>query len=101
MLRPRSWSSAPADFPAPWEALARPDIFWLGALSTALVAAVNFEDATFDDVLGFSLLAATALLPALLWCYRAVHGMPIYPVFTLGTLWTFALPLISHHPLVI
>jgi hypothetical protein len=79
----------------------RPSTFWIGAAAFALVAAFSYRDAGASDVAGFLTLAFTALLPAGLWCYRRSHGAPLYPIFTAGTLATFALPLISHHPLVI
>jgi hypothetical protein len=84
--------------PFPWEALARPRIFWIGAGGILLMAALVGK--SFTDLPGFGLIAGSALLPAFLWCRRAAHGIPIYPIFALGTLWTFGFPLIAQHPLV-
>jgi hypothetical protein len=97
----RSPLHPPPEFTAPWELLARPRIFWLGVAAVSLVALVSAKDPDFADLFGFFIITATALLPAFLWCRGLAHGIPIYPVFTLGTVGTFALPLISHHPLVI
>jgi hypothetical protein len=87
--------------PFPWEALAQPRIFWLGTVGILIAAGLNFRDPVFEDLLGFVLIVITALLPAFLWCQRITHGIPIFPVFAVGTIWTFAMPLISHHPLVV
>jgi hypothetical protein len=79
----------------------RPSTFWIGVAAFGFVAALSYHDAASSDVIGFLVLAFTALLPAGLWCHGRTHGLPLYPIFTAGTLATFALPLISHHPLVI
>jgi hypothetical protein len=81
-------------------AAACPSTFWLGLLAFAAVSALTFRGAEFSDLMAFLVLAATALLPAALWCGRRGRGLPIFPLFTLGTIATFALPLIAHHPLV-
>jgi hypothetical protein len=81
---------------SPWQALARPRIFWLGTGGIFALAAVSTGG--LDDLPGFFLIAFSALLPVFLWCRRAVHGIPIYPIFTVGTLWTFGFPLIAQQP---
>lgn len=50
--------------------------------------------------IGFAaaLIAFTALLPAYLWCSGKALGMPIFPLFALTYLWTYALQLISDRP---
>ena len=84
----------------PWEALAHPRLFWWGTAGILVLVICSQQDWSLDDLLGFTLICASALLPSYLWCRRWAHGIPIFPIFTLGTIWTFALPLISHHPLV-
>ncbi len=81
--------------------LARPATFWMGTAAIALVAVCTHRESTLSDALGFLLITATALIPLALWCWRRVSGLPIFPLFTLGTIGTFALPLIAHHPLVV
>ena len=83
----------------PWQALAQPRIFWLGVGGIFILAALSAK--SFDDLPGFFLIAFSALLPAFLWCRRSGHGIPIYPLFTVGSLWTFGFPLITQHPLVL
>jgi hypothetical protein len=84
-----------------WAATARPPLFWFAALAIVLASALSYRDPGVSDLAGFLLIVVTALLPAYLWSYRFAYGIPIYPIFTGGTIWTFALPLISHHPLVV
>jgi hypothetical protein len=71
----------------------------MGAGGLFTLAALGAK--SFDDFPGFFLIAVSALLPAFLWCRRAAHGMPIYPIFAVGTLWTFGFPLIAQHPLLL
>lgn len=65
-----------------------------------MLAILRCRNATASDVAGFLVLASTALFPFGLWCRGRAHGLPLYPIFTAGTVPTFALPLISNHPLV-
>lgn len=81
--------------------MARPQAFWLGAALLLIAALTSYRHASLSDLTGFFLIVASALLPVWLWCIRAAQGIPIYPIFTLGTVSTFAFPLISRHPLVI
>ena len=81
--------------------LARPSTFWIGAAAVLAAAAWTCREPAFSDLLGFLLITGAALLPAALWCWRRVKGLPIYPLFAIGTVGTFALPLIANHPLVI
>ena len=84
---------------SPWQALAQPRVFWIGAGGCLALAALSAR--SLDDLPGFLLIAVSALLPAFLWCRRAAQGIPIFPIFTIGTLWTFGFPLIAQHPLVL
>ncbi len=45
-------------------------------------------------------ITAAALLPGYLWCSGRALGAPIFPLFSLTYIWTFALPLLINHPLV-
>ena len=40
-------------------------------------------------------VSLVALFPSYLWCSGKALGMPIFPIFSLTFLWTYALPLIS------
>jgi hypothetical protein len=47
------------------------------------------------------LITAAALLPTYLWCAGKAQGLPIFPLFALTFVWTYALPLVTHHPRVL
>src|SRR5205814_10609877 len=49
---------------------------------------------------GGIMIAITALFPAYLWCSGRVPGVPLFPLFALTYLWTYAYPLVSGHPIV-
>jgi hypothetical protein len=50
---------------------------------------------------GAILITAAALLPIYLWCAKRALGMPIFPLFSLTFIWTYALPLLSNTPEII
>lgn len=75
--------------------------FWSGVFLLVTFAAFTSRPAWFESDLGAILIAAAALLPAYLWCSGKVKGVPIFPVYALTFLWTYALPLASNHPRVI
>lgn len=51
-------------------------------------------------VVSAMIVAVAALLPAYLWCSGRVPGVPLFPLFALTYLWTYAYPLASGHPIV-
>jgi hypothetical protein len=53
---------------------------------------------SITSIVGASLIAVAALLPAYLWCSGSALGMPIFPIFALTYLWTYAIPLVSNNP---
>ena len=56
---------------------------------------------TPQSVIGALLIIAAAMLPAYLWASGKVRGLPIFPACALTCVWTFALPLVSEHPIVV
>src|SRR5947209_20290509 len=72
--------------------------FWLGVAGLSVFAALTSRPAWFESDLGGILIAIAALMPAYLWCSGKVRGVPIFPVYALTYLWTYALPLASNHP---
>lgn len=52
------------------------------------------------SILGYILIVAAWAIPVGLWCLGRVHGLPLYPVFCTVNMLAFALPLLSHHPIV-
>ena len=61
----------------------------------------NETNSPLESILGASLIAFAALLPLYLWCSGKALGLPIFPLFALTYLWTYALPLVSNHPQII
>lgn len=72
-------------------------VFWI--LATALVMYELFsETASLWLNVMCVLVTAIALVPSYLWCTRKALGMPIFPMFSITFIWTYALPLISDNP---
>ncbi len=72
--------------------------FWL---LTAFLFSYEFNSTATDSTslkLAAGLVTACALLPSYLWCSERAHGMPIFPLFSLSFLWTYALPLVTANP---
>jgi len=77
--------------------------FWLtGCVVTAYILYLSFDsDAPLVRMLGAMPTAITAMFPAYAWCARHVRGVPIFPLFALTYLWTYAMPLVSQHPAIV
>ncbi|GAB1544830.1 hypothetical protein NUACC21_75060 [Scytonema sp. NUACC21] len=76
-------------------------VFWLIALGLFIFECLWVESSSFAANFGAILITGAALLPSYLWCSGHALGIPIFPLFALTFVWTHALPLISHHPVVI
>lgn len=76
-------------------------IFWLAVMVLFLVELYTVQTSSMASIFGAILIAFAALLPLYLWCSGKALGMPIFPVFALTYLWTYALPLVSNHPKII
>lgn len=44
------------------------------------------------------LITVCALSPSYFWCSGRAQGMPIFPLFSLSFIWTYALPLVTPNP---
>lgn len=77
--------------------------FWVtGCVVTAYFIYLSFDlDDPLVRILGAAPVMLTAMLPAYLWCARRVRGVPIFPLFALTYLWTYAIPLVSQHPAIV
>jgi hypothetical protein len=76
-------------------------VFWV--IASALVA-YEFFGANPPSLLSnvsAILITLAALMPFYLWFAGMVQGLPLYPVFTLPFIWTYAFPFISNHPKVL
>jgi len=50
---------------------------------------------------GAVLITIAALIPSYLWCSGKALGMPIFPFFAFTFIWTYALPMVSNHPVIV
>ncbi|MEP0885044.1 hypothetical protein NDI49_26180 [Trichocoleus sp. ST-U3] len=75
--------------------------FWIGVFVLFLVELYTVQVTAIPSIAGAILIACTALYPSYLWCSGKALGMPIFPLFALTFLWTYALPLVSDHAKVI
>lgn len=72
-------------------------IFWV--LATVLIIYELFvETESFWLNAICILVTVLALLPSYLWAAGRALGMPIFPMFAITFIWTYALPLISDNP---
>ena len=74
--------------------------FWLGAVAYLILLLVLGSKLAVETLLGAVLISAAALLPWWLWSSGRAKGLPIWPMFTITSLWTYAMPLVSDHPIV-
>ena len=74
--------------------------FWAGIALLALVVAVTAHPQYIESVIGAVLISVAALVPAWLWVLRKVRGLPLFPVYAITHIWTYALPLLYEHPIV-
>ncbi|WP_088240461.1 hypothetical protein [Calothrix rhizosoleniae] len=73
-------------------------VFWLLALGLFIYELFWTETSSLVTNFGSILITAAALLPSYLWCSGKALGMPIFPLFALTYIWTYALPLVTKHP---
>ena len=69
--------------------------FWLLTIVLIVWHVYALIDNEFTDVLGSAFISAAALLPAYYWCAGKLSGMPIFPLYTITFLWTYAAPLLG------
>ncbi len=77
-----------------------PTVFWTGAGVLVLVLALTAHPQYGESVLAAALIICSALLPCWLWITGRVPGLPLFPMFALTNLGTFAFPLLYEHPIV-
>ncbi len=69
--------------------------FWLAVTVLFLVELYTVRTTSIAILTGAILIAFSALFPFYLWCSGKALGMPIFPLFAMTYLWTYALPLVS------
>lgn len=75
--------------------------FWMIVGVLFLWQLYTIQTNSIVTILSAILIAFAALLPFYLWCSGKALGLPIFPLFALTYLWTYALPLVSNHPKII
>ena len=75
--------------------------FWIIVTVLFLWNFYTVQTSSIGTIIGAILIAFAALLPFYLWCSGKALGLPIFPLFALTYLWTYALPLVSNHPKII
>ena len=71
--------------------------FWVVAGTLLIYEGVVAQSSAWTDNLGACLITIVALIPGYYWCIGKAQGLPILPLFTLTTIWTYALPLVSDY----
>ncbi|MBE9209053.1 hypothetical protein IQ244_21440 [Nostoc sp. LEGE 06077] len=75
-------------------------VFWFIALGL-LVFELQSETDSILSKFAAIIITLAALWPSYLWCSGRAFGMPLFPLFALTYTWTYGLPLVANHPLVI
>ncbi|MGC1309748.1 MAG: hypothetical protein WA885_21195 [Phormidesmis sp.] len=70
--------------------------FWFLAASLVIYELFTASEAFSLNIICIA-ITAMALLPSYLWCAGKALGMPIFPMFSITFIWTYALPLISNN----
>ena len=76
-------------------------LFWAGLVALVIWVGLKSPGQSPESVIGALLIIAAAMVPAALWVYRKAPGLPIFPICALTTVWTFGLPLVSDHPILV
>lgn len=72
--------------------------FWSAAAILLISSILVIQSDSVETVAGAYLIAAAALLPAYLWLSGKAKGLPIFPIFALTHLWSYAIPLVIDNP---
>ena len=70
-------------------------VFWPIAWALLIYELFFAVTPSFLSNCGAILITSAALLPMYLWCAGKALGLPIFPLFSITFIWTYALPLIS------
>jgi hypothetical protein len=73
-------------------------IFWIIVAGLFCYELFFATPSSFLSNCGAILITTAALLPIYLWCSGRALGLPIFPLFSLTFIWTYALPLVTDYP---
>jgi hypothetical protein len=73
-------------------------IFWVAAIGLLLYEIYFVNPPALMSKMATLMITIAALLPSYLWCSGQALGLPVYPMFALSFIWTYALPFVSDHP---
>jgi hypothetical protein len=74
--------------------------FWIGVFVLFLAQLYTVENVPTLSIISAILSGIASLYPTYLWCSGKALGLPIFPIFALTHLSSYALPLLSKNPLV-
>jgi hypothetical protein len=72
--------------------------FWVGIWILLGFAILTTQSTSAESILAACLIAIAVIIPVYLWCSGRVMGIPLFPVFAVPYLWTYALPMVTDHP---
>ncbi|MEQ9667663.1 hypothetical protein [Coleofasciculus sp. G2-EDA-02] len=75
--------------------------FWIIVTLICIFEFYTLKTRSLVSILCAIIILFFALLPAYLWCSGKALGLPIFPIFALTHIGTYAIPLVSKHPKVI
>jgi hypothetical protein len=75
--------------------------FYSGVALLVLLVAAFARPQYPESVIGALVVMIASILPSALWVRRGAVGLPIFPIFALTHVWSFAVPLIQEHPVVV
>jgi hypothetical protein len=71
----------------------------MGVLVATILATAHPQNV--ESAVGAAMIIAAACLPFAIWILKQMGGLPLFPVFAVTHIWSFGLPLLYEHPIVI
>lgn len=75
--------------------------FWIGVALAAGAIALTASPQSIESALAAAAILIASVLPAGLWVYGKGKGIPLFPIYALTHAWTYGLPLLYEHPIVL
>lgn len=100
-VKPVAKVSQPVGYSVPERGNTLIQAFWIFVAVLLIWAIFNLKTSSLDSIIGAALISFAALLPSYLWCSGKALGMPLFPLFALTYLWTYAIQLVNNNPEVV